>query len=53
MAEAVHKVYQMSEGNDGGMDNGAAKYFSQAILLYPLVGWFTDRFGRRLSVRNF
>jgi len=38
-------------------DEQAADYASiilfLPILLYPLVGWFTDRFGRRLSVRNF
>ena len=35
-------------------DVEAAQYASiilfLPILLYPLVGWFTDRFGRRLSV---
>jgi len=36
-------------------DVQAAQYASiihfLPIVLYPLVGWFTDRFGRRLSVR--
>ena len=35
-------------------DVGAADYASiilfLPIILYPLVGWFTDRYGRRLSV---
>jgi MFS family permease len=35
-------------------DVNAARYASIILLLptalYPLVGWFTDRFGRRLSV---
>jgi nitrate/nitrite transporter NarK len=35
-------------------DERAAQYASiilfLPIILYPLVGWFTDRFGRRLSV---
>jgi nitrate/nitrite transporter NarK len=37
-------------------DVAAADYASiipsLPIILYPLVGWFTDRYGRRLSVCN-
>ena len=37
-------------------DERAAQYASiilfLPIVLYPLVGWFTDRYGRRLSVRK-
>ena len=38
-------------------DVKAAQYASiilfLPIVLYPVVGWFTDRWGRRLSVRTF